>query len=382
MTTPLYFDYAAATPMSDSVLAAMQPYFQDKFYNPSAASLPAKAVKKDLEAARARVATVLGARPGECLFTAGGTEANNLAIHGVLKKYPDSHIVVTALEHESVQLPARWYDMTEVTPNEQGVVTADSIEAAITDKTVLVSVMYANNEIGTIQPIKHIAQRVAAIRVQRQTEGNTLPLYLHTDAAQAGNYLDMHVHRLGVDLMTINGGKLYGPKQSGVLYVRTGVLLDPLMQGGGQESGLRSGTENVAGCIGLAAALTEAQQLRDEEVSRLQALQKHCIDALSALPGVKINGSQKQRLPNNVHASFTGQDSERLLYALEAKGIICAAGSACSASKEEASHVLLGMGLSETEARSSLRFTFGRQTSKENVTQLIAALKEVAQASP
>lgn len=381
MTTQLYFDYAAATPMSDSVLAAMQPYFQDKFYNPSANSLPAKSVKKDLEAARSTVAAVLGARPSECVFTAGGTEANNLAIHGVLKKYPDGHIVTTALEHESVHLPARCYDVAEVAPNEQGIVSADSIGAAITDKTVLVSVMYANNEIGTIQPIKQIAQIVAAIRVQRQASGNTLPLYLHTDAAQAGNYLDMHVHRLGVDLMTINGGKLYGPKQSGVLYVRAGVLLDPLIQGGGQEGGLRSGTENVAGCVGFATALHEAEELRDTEVTRLRSLQKRCIDALSDLSGVIINGSQKLRLPNNIHASFAGQDNERLLYTLEAHGIICAAGSACSASKEEASHVLLGMGLSETEARSSLRFTFGRQTTEEEVAQLITTLKEVAQAA-
>lgn len=384
MAAPLYFDYAAATPLDNEVLAAMQPYFQDKFYNPSGSSLLAKAVRQDLDAARTRIAQQLGARPSELIFTAGGTEANNLALFGILRRFPGKHLIVTALEHESVLLPARelvalGHSLSEITPNKQGIIEVNDVLAAITDETVLVSVMYANNEIGTVQPIKQLAAAIESLRRERQKAGNTLPLYLHTDAAQAGNYLDLHVHRLGVDLMSLNGGKLYGPKQSGVLYVRAGIELTPLLLGGGQERGLRSGTENVAACIGLAAALDKASALRAQEGKRLQGLQKRCMAQLETIPGVEITGSRKLRLPNNVHITVQGHDNERLLYALEAEGVICAAGSACSASKEEASHVLLALGMSEEAARSSLRFSFGRATTEAEIDQLTNALKKVVQ---
>lgn len=385
MATPMYFDYAAATPLDSDVLAAMQPYFQEQFFNPSGNSLLAKSVKQDLEAARGRIAQLLGARPSELIFTAGGTEANNLALFGVAQRYPSSHIITTSLEHESVLLPARHLEtqghpLTEVGPNQQGLIDVASITEAITDKTVLVSVMYANNEIGTVQPIKQLSAALETVRRVRQKSGNELPLYLHTDAAQAGNYLDLHVHRLGVDLMTINGGKLYGPKQSGVLYARAGIELMPLILGGGQERGVRSGTENVAACIGLARALEKATQLRADESKRLQALQKRCMEGFEAITGVQITGSKKHRLPNNVHITVEGQDNERLLYLLEEEGIVCAAGSACSASKDEASHVLLGMGMSEAAARSSLRFSFGRATTISEIDHLVTTLKNIVQA--
>lgn len=384
MATTHYFDYAAATPMADSVVAAMQPYLQDIFYNPSGNSLLAKQARQALEAARSDIAGQLGARPSEIIFTAGGTEANNLALYGVVSRYPAGHIVTTTLEHESVLLPARaleaaGHGLTEVKPNEQGMVEIESIIKAITDETVLVSVMYANNEIGTIQPIKQLSTALETIRRARQKAGNTLPLYFHTDAAQAGNYLDLHTHRLGVDLMTVNGGKIYGPKQSGILYVRAGIELAPLILGGGQERGLRSGTENVAACVGLAQALHETLQLRTAETKRLQILQQQCIKQLETIPGISLTGSKKQRLPNNIHIQVEGHDNERLQYALEAQGVICATGSACSASKDEASHVLLSLGMSETAARSSLRFTFGRSTDLRAIEALIAALKMVVQ---
>lgn len=367
--------------MADEVIMAMQPYWQEKFYNPSAASLPAKAVKQELEAARASVAGQLGARPGEIIFTAGGTEANNLAIYGLLANYPNAHIVTTGLEHESVLLPVRHLasqgrSVSEVAPNQQGLVSPEAIVAAITNETVLVSVMYANNEVGTVQPIKRIADELANIRTERQKTGNNTPLFFHTDAAQAANYLDLHVHRLGVDLMTLNGGKIYGPKQSGVLFVRSGISIEPILRGGGQENGKRSGTENVAGSIGFARALVLAVKERSSETNRLTSVQAHCFKLLAKeIPAITVNGSIKYRLPNNIHITVPGKDNERLLYGLETLGVVCAAGSACSASKEEASHVLLAMGMSEADARASLRVSFGRRTEIEDINKFVNALK-------
>lgn len=371
----IYLDYAAATPIDDRVMAAMQPYFTELFYNPSASYLAANKVSKDLQAARAAVAQVIGVRPVEVTFTAGGTEANNLAIRGVLEAFPGSHIVTSSIEHDSVLHTARLYDHSEASVDEKGVIDTADVAAKINDQTVLVSVMYANNEIGTVQPIRDIAEVVSGVRRQRKEQGNDLPLYLHTDAAQAGNYLDIHVSRLGVDLMTINGGKLYGPKQSGALYVRSGVSLKPQVIGGGQEHGLRSGTENVAAAIGFAEALKLAQVMRRDEVSRLQALQRHFMDSLKEqAPEVLINGSLVKRLPNNIHLTLPGHDNERLLYALDEQGVQAAAGSACSASSEEASHVLRALGLKDETAHSSLRFTMGRATSKQDVDTTVQAL--------
>jgi cysteine desulfurase len=226
---------------------------------------------------------------------------------------------------------------------------------------------------------------IKQIRSERRALGNNTPLYLHTDACQAGNYLDLHVHRLGVDLMTLNGGKMYGPKQSGILYKAAHAQLEPIIFGGGQEFELRSGTENVASIIGFATALGMAQSAKTKEVKRLQELQEQFINGLQGLQGwalqaseCVINGSLKHRLPNNVHVTFLDQDNERLMMALDERGIMAATGSACSASKEEASHVLTALGLTETEARSSLRFTMGRQTTLEDIKYTVAMLQSVA----
>lgn len=374
----IYLDYAAATPMDPSVFAAMQPYMTEKFYNPSATYLAAQAVHKDLEAARGRVAYWLGARNSEVIFTAGSTEANNLVINGIMRQYPEANIAVSAIEHESVLAPAHLYDCREIAVTKQGVVTSEAVRAVIDDSTVLVSVMYANNEVGVIQQIHKIGQEVAAVRRDRRQRGIALPIYLHTDAAQAANYLDLHVARLGADFMTLNGGKIYGPKQSGVLYANAHAHLVPEIRGGGQERGLRSGTENVAGAIGLATALDVVQTSRHEEAKRLQELQRIFIRELSAaLPAALVNGSRNNRLPNNVHITIPGSDNERILMGLDEQGIMCAAGSACSASNEEPSHVLRAIGLNDTEARASLRFTMGRQTTQADIERVIAALVSV-----
>lgn len=378
MLQPLiYLDYAAATPVDERVLALMQPYARELFYNPSATYRAARDVHKALEAARSKIAFWFGARPSEVLFTAGGTEANNLAIHGVMQQYPTANIVVSAIEHSAVLEPARQYDCREAVVLSDGRLNLGGLSETINDTTVLVSVMHANNEIGTVQPLREVAAIVQAIKKQRLVAGNPLPLYLHADACQAGNYLDLHVTRLGVDLMTINGGKLYGPKQSGALYVRGSLGLRPLIYGGGQERGLRSGTENVAGAIGLAAAFDLAQQVRLTEGKRLQQLQQVFISRLAdQLPKASINGSLKYRLPNNIHLTLPGIDNERLLIQLDEAGVLAAAGSACSASDQEASHVLSAIGLSTAAAQSSLRFSMGRPTTLamiERTVQLLAS---------
>lgn len=380
--TIIYLDHAAATPVDPAVLSAMQPYFTDQFYNPSATYLAALEVRKAIDTARASVAHWLGARSSEVIFTAGGTEANNLAIHGLMQTYPEANLVVSGIEHESVLEPARRYAYREAAVAADGRLDLEDLRRQIDDQTVLVSVMYANNEIGSVQPIREAAKIIAEIRQQRiaKTSDNSrpLPLYFHTDACQAANYLDLHIARLGVDLLTVNGGKIYGPKQSGALYVRAGVELRPLIDGGGQERGLRSGTENIAGAVGLAQALDMVQQAHRAELARLRSLQQLFISSIEkSLPQAVINGSRKYRLPNNVHITIPGIDNERLLIQLDEAGIMAAAGSACSASAEESSHVLHALGLSDEQAQASLRFTMGRSTTVAMIEQTVKTLAEL-----
>ena len=372
---PIYLDYAAATPLDADVLAAMQPYFADEFYNPSALYLAAKRVSHAVSAARESVAKTFGARPTEIVFTAGGTEANNLAIHGVMRQFPDGNIVVSAIEHDSVLEPAKMYDYRVAPVDKRGQVALDSLRALIDDNTALVSVMYANNETGAIQPLSQIAQTIADIRQQRILAGNSRPLYLHTDACQAANYL-LLTKNMGIDLMTINGGKVYGPKQSGCLFVRAGTTLQPQILGGGQERGLRSGTENVAATIGFAHAFAHAQRAHQAEADRLNKIrQKFCAGLVTHIPSVILTPTPKTGvLPNFVHIRIPGTDNERLIMELDEQGIMAAAGSACSASNDEPSHVLMAMGLSEQEAQSSLRFTMGRHTTEADIEQTTRVL--------
>jgi cysteine desulfurase len=378
----IYLDYAAATPLDSKVLRAMRPYFADNFYNPSATYGAARGAQKALAGARDKVAHWLGARSSEIIFTAGGTEANNLAIHGVMRQFPKGNIVVSSIEHESVLVPSHAYDCREVASQPDGRPDLNDLRQKIDANTVLVSVMYANNEIGTIQPVREVAKIIAEKRLQRKPTpaiSRPKPLYLHTDACQAVNYLDLHVARLGVDLLTINGGKIYGPKQSGALYVKAGVSLLPLILGGGQERGLRSGTENVPAIVGLAAALDLAQSERHQETVRLQDLQQDFFRQLEAkLPQATINGSLRWRLPNNVHLTLPGQDNERLLIQLDEAGILAAAGSACSASNEVPSHVLKAIGLNDADAQASLRFTMGRGTTQAMIKRCSQVLHKLS----
>ncbi len=375
---PVYLDYAAATPLDPLVLKVMTPYFSRQFHNPSALYNAARQVRQTVEAARGRVAAGLGARAGEIVFVSGATEANNLAIQGILEAYPKGHVVFSAVEHESVRQPALRYAHTETSVGKDGRIDEQALQEAVRPNTVLISVMLANNETGTLQPISGLAGLVAEIRHQRHKSGNNTPLFLHTDAAQAPNLLPLKVSRLGIDLMSLNGGKIYGPKQSGILYVRTGTTLQPLFVGGGQERGLRSGTENVPAIIGFAEAFNRAQAACLQESKRLHNLQRLFWDEVQRhIPRAKLNGSFEHRLANNMHLTITGIDNERVVMELDEMGIQCAAGSACSASDELPSHVLKAIGLSDEEAQSSLRFSMGRSTTSAGVLRTVKALAKV-----
>lgn len=378
MKQPIYLDYAAATPVDDAVMAAMQPYWQDKFYNISATYQAARQVAQAIGLAREKVAHWLGCRSTEVIFTAGGTESDNLAVHGIMQQYPHGHVVVSAVEHQAVLRAAHRYNHSIVPVDKQGMVVLDALRQAITPQTTLVSIMYANNEVGTIQPLRKVADLVTSLRTERQRTGSNVPLYLHSDGSQAANYLDLHVSRLGVDMLTLNSGKIYGPKQTGALYVRAGVTLAPLVQGGGQEQGLRSGTENTPCVIGFAAALDVAQTMRDTERQRLQQLQRLFIKELqTAIPSVRLNGSQRQRLPNNVHITIPGIDNERVVMQLDEAGILCAVGSACNASKDDPSHVLQAMGVCDEDSQAAIRFTMGRSTTAAMIHHTVRTLAKL-----
>lgn len=373
----IYLDYAAATPMDDRVIEAMRPYFSVDFYNPSAAYLAGQAVRKKLDEGRTGVAGILGARPAEIVFTAGATEANNLAISGVMNSFPDGEVLVSSIEHESVMAPAQQYNCKEIPVTPQGMVDTTKLPKMITDKTVLVSIMMVNNELGTIQPLREIAQILNKLSISRKAAGNELPLYLHADAAQAPLYLDLHVSRLGVDLLSINGGKIYGPKQSGGLFVKTGTRLKPLILGGGQEYSLRSGTENAAGIIGLAKAFELAQKNKQVEAPRIKKLRDLFVEELEKnIPDLVINGSSKHQAPHILSVTFACIDNERLMMQLDEAGVQTAVGSACSAASDEPSHVLSAIGLSDEQARSSLRFSFGKGTTESDVRQTVKLLKD------
>ncbi len=376
MSKPIYLDYAAATPVDASVLAAMQPYFTESFYNPASVYLAGRHIKQEIGDARSRVAHWLGAKPTEIIFTAGATEANNTAIMGVLSQYEGATMVVSAIEHDSVIALANSDDSQIVAVNEFGQVDPSALAESISDTTVVVSIMYANNEIGTIQNLQQLSDVVKRVRAERLSKGNTRPLLLHTDASQAAQYLDLHVDRLGVDLMTISAGKIYGPKQTGCLYVRSGVVLEPLLRGGGQERGLRSGTENVPGIIGFTAALDLVQKQRKDESKRVQGLASSLLaDIEKACPEVALVGHAKVRLANNVCLFAPGVDGERIVMELDEQGIQCSTGSACAALKQDASsHVVQALGYSPEDAASTLRISLGRQTTEADIARAAEAI--------
>ncbi len=373
----IYLDHAAATPLDADVLAQMQPYLTTQFYNPSATYLAAKEVRAAVEDARAKTAKVLGVRPGEIVFTAGATEANNLAIHGVMAKHPGKKLLVSAIEHASVLEAAKQYNYELIPVDDFGHVDTDALQKMLNDDVVLVSCMWINNEVGTVAHMATISKVIREVRGQRVMKGDFTPLLLHSDGAQAPNLINLNPKRQHVDLLSLNGGKIYGPKQSGALYIAGGIELEPLMYGGGQEHGLRSGTENVANIIGFSYALQKAAELRQTEEVRLEDLQKQFVSLLKKdVPKAELTVLGTNAY-NFIHLMIPGVDNERLMMELDEAGIQCAVGSACSASSEEPSHVLKAMGLTDEQAQSSLRFTMGRSTTKVDIQQTVSALAKL-----
>lgn len=359
----IYFDHAAATPLDDRVLAAMLPYFADQFYNPSSPYAQAVKVRRAYQDAKASIARSIGAKADELVMTAGATESINLAFSSIT-----GHIVTSTVEHDSVLAAAGSRDHTLVPADERGYVSAATVKKALRPDTQLVSIQLANNELGTIQPLRAIAAVVAEERERRKAAGDKTPLYLHSDASQGLGQLEVHVSRLGIDLLTLNAGKIYGPKQVGLLWVAPLVAIEPVVVGGGQENGLRSGTENVAGVIGFARALELASKHRKSESERLAGLEKQVRDMLAAaFPDAVFSGHPKHHLQGFIHVSFPGVDAERLVFALENRNILVATGSACAANKNTRSHVLTAIGLSDEVADGSLRLTLGHLSDAQSV---------------
>ena len=368
----IYLDYAAASPLDEKVLSVMRPYFSDSFYNPSSPYLPAVQVRREYESAKHQIASAIGCKADELIMTAGATESINLAFAGV-----KGHVVTSEIEHHAVLAATGRHEHTLVKPADRGRINADAVKNAITDSTELVSIGLANNELGTIQPIRAIAATIEEIREKRVAAGNKTPLLFHSDASQGFGLIDIHVSRLGVDLLTLNAAKIYGPKQVGLLFKKPTVDLAPVVVGGGQESGLRSGTENVAGVIGFAEAARLAVKRRTSEATRLGELRDKLQDGLErAFSDMEVLGDQRHRLPNFLTISFPGVDAERLIFLLEAKGVLVATGSACAANKGTQSHVLKAIGLSDDAIDGSLRLSLGKQTTEEMIDQALEYIIE------
>lgn len=378
----VYLDHAGTTPLDSKVLEAMVPYFTQRFGNPSSLHSVGQEARYALDEARERVAGVLNCRPREIVFTAGGTESDNAAIHGVATALHETgnHIVTSSVEHHAVlhacqYLESQGFEVTYLSVDADGMVQPEAVYNAINERTTLVTIMYGNNEVGTINPISEIAKSV-----KKRAEELSRTIVFHTDAVQAAGYLSLDVAELGVDLLSLSGHKFHGPKGTGVLYMKRGSPYLPLIHGGGQERDRRSGTENIPGIIGLSVALDAADTVREETSQRCAALRDRIIDSvLQQIPGSRLNGHATQRLPNNANFSFTGVEGEPILLGLDMARIAASSGSACSSGSLEPSHVLLALGQSAEIARGSLRLTLGRDNTEDEVEYLLGVLVDLVQ---
>jgi cysteine desulfurase len=370
MQRTIYLDHAATTPVDPRVVEAMLPYFMGQFGNPSSIYALGRAGHKALDEAREQVAQVLGCRPTEIVFTSGGTESDNLAIKGVAlaNQKKGKHIITSAIEHHAVLHTCQYlqrfgFEVTYLPVDGYGCVEPQAVADAITDGTVLVSIMYANNEVGTIEPIAEIG----AICRERQVP-------FHTDAVQAGGALDLDVHKLQVDLLSLSAHKFYGPKGVGILYIRQGTRILPQLQGGTQERGRRAGTENVPGIVGAATALRLAYEELEANNARLMRLRDRLIAGVRQLPGTQLTGHPTKRLPNNASFCFAGIEGEAMLLNLDLEGIAASTGSACTSASMEPSHVLLAMGIPVEMAQGSIRMTLGKGNTEEDIDTVLRVL--------
>ena len=372
----IYIDHSATSPVDPEVFEAMKPYFTDSFGNASTLYSLGREGRKAMESAREEVASIIGAETKEIIFTSGGTESDNIAILGAAYKLKKkgNHIITSDIEHPAVDETCRYlekngFTVTYLPVYEDGIVKVKDLEDAITDKTILITIMHANNEIGTIQPITEIG-RIAH-------ENN---IYFHTDAVQTVGKIPVNVKELNVDMLSLSAHKLYGPKGIGALYLRQGVRIEPLMHGGGHEKGIRPGTENVPGIVGLGKACSIAKENLQMDAQKLTSLRDMLIDnVLAENEDSYLNGHRTKRLPNNANFRFTGIEGESLILRLDAKGIATSTGSACSSIKLEPSHVLMAIGLKEVEAHGSLRISLGHENTEEDIEYTITAIKEVVE---
>jgi cysteine desulfurase len=371
----VYLDNNATTRMREEVLEAMLPYCRDVYGNASSVHRFGRAARVAIDRAREEVASLLGAAaPEEVIFTSGGTESDNLAIKGVAHalRHRGSHIITTAIEHSAVLNACRALEkdgakVTYLPVGPGGLVAAGAAAAAITDKTALVSVMFANNEVGTIEPVADIAKACKAKGV-----------YFHTDAVQAAGKAIFGVDTIGADLLSMSAHKIYGPKGVGALYIRKGTKIDPIMHGGHHEMGRRAGTENVAGIVGLGKAAELAKKEAAEEIEKLRDLRDYFYkELISKIPDVRLNGDPQMRLPNTLNVGFRYLEGESIILSLDLEGIAASTGSACTSGTLEPSHVLMAMGLEPADAQGSIRFSLGRDNTKEDIDYVLSVLPPI-----
>ncbi len=372
----IYFDYQSAKPVDPRVIEAMIPYYRDEFGNPSSLHLEGDEATRILQGCRESIAGFIEAEPNEVIFTSGATESNNLALIGfaLRQRAKGNHIVISEIEHISIHNIAKYltrngFEVSKVPVDQYGRVDKEKLLSRITERTILVSVGYANNEVGTIQPASEIGQLCREKKIA-----------FHSDAVAAEGLLPLDVGRDRIDLLTLSSNDIYGPPGLGVLYVRRGIRLNPLIIGGGQERGLRSGTENIPGMVGMRRAVEIMQEEMDEEVERLAKYRDRLMETIPKIvPRCYLNGHPRQRLANNAHFRFEGVEGESLLLSLKDKGISASTGSACSAKTLEPSHTLISLGLLHQEAHGSLEFTLGRFNKNEDVDRLLEVLPGVVE---
>jgi len=377
----IYLDYAATTPIASEVLGEMLLYLKKEYGNPSSIHEAGQTSREAIDKAREHLAGFLNCSLAEVVFTGSATESDNMAILGVansfLKKDKKIHIITSKIEHPAVLESCRALeklgcevDYCDV--NKEGIVEIEEIEKLIKENTALVSIMYANNEIGTIQPIVEIGKLIQKINQDRSQK-----ILFHTDAVQAVNYLLCDVKELGVDLLTLSAHKIYGPKGVGVLYVKQGTEIEPIMYGGHQEAGIRPGTENTANIVGVGKAIEEVKILKYQNIKISKYRDKLIIGILKNIPNAYLNGSKDKRLPNNINVSFDGAEGEALVIALDQEGVATSTGSACSSGSLEPSHVLLALEISHTQAHGSLRLTLGKQTTEKEIDKVLDILQKI-----
>jgi len=375
---PIYLDHAATTSISTAVLEAMYPYLTESYGNPSSMYSIAQEARQALDNARQICANVLGSRSSEVVFTSGGTESDNSAIMGaaLALKANGNHIVTTSIEHHAVLyacelLETLGFEVTYLPVSSKGLVDLDALQSSIKSTTTVVSIMYANNEIGSIQPISEISEIIKAKQTQYGTK-----IAFHSDAVQAAGYLDLDTNKLGVDLLSLSAHKFEGPKGVGLLFIRRNTPFIPTQVGGSQERDRRAGTENVAGIVGMSTALRLAVENRTQNFEYVSAIRDHLINSIfERIDNCQLNGDYENRLPNNVNFSFKGVEGEPILLGLDLLGIAASSGSACSAASLEPSHVLLALGLSNDLARSSLRLSLGPSNTLEEINSVVDKLQ-------